>query len=57
VGSALTARHYALRGAKFLSEYFYFERLRLFERDRFLWALLTDSRLLAPSDASFVAAV
>jgi hypothetical protein len=29
----------------------------LFARDRFLWALLTDSPLLAPSDASFVAAV
>ena len=56
VGSALTARHYAVRGAEFLMSTFYLERLRLFARDRFLWTLLTDSRLLVPSDASFVAA-
>jgi hypothetical protein len=55
VGSALIARHYAVRGVEFLSEYVYFERL-LFARDRFLWTLLTDSRLLPPSDATFVAA-
>jgi hypothetical protein len=49
------ARHYAVRGVEFLSEYVYFERF-LFARDRFLWTLLTDSRLLPPSDATFVAA-
>ena len=54
MGSALIARHYAVRGVEFLSEYVYF--VRLFGRDRFLWTLLTDSRLLPPSDATFVAA-
>jgi hypothetical protein len=45
VRSALAARRHVVRG----------ECLPLFERDRFLWTLMTDSRPLPPPDATFVA--
>ena len=58
MGSALTARHYAVRGAEFLSEYLLFRALTLV-RARSLFVDLDDG--LTPSapaipDATLVAA-